>query len=73
MDAHRFRILAARDRILVAVAVLLDGHEAENYLQQDLSNGSALAKAAADLCAQQPELRMPYIGSALRRALEELM
>lgn len=72
MDAQRFRSLAARQRALVAVAVLLDGREAGEYLEFDAANGEGLKKAAGDLAAQDPELRMPYIGSALRAALKEL-
>lgn len=72
MDAQRFRSLAPRLRALVAVAVLLDGREAAAYLEIDSSNGEGLKKAANDLAAQEPELRMPYVGSALRAALKEI-
>ncbi len=72
MDAQRFRSLAPRLRALVAVAVLLDGREAGEYLAIDATNGDGLKKAAADLAAQDPELRMPYVGSALRAALKEM-
>jgi hypothetical protein len=51
---------------------LLDGREAEAYLEIDSVNGEGLKKAAADLAGQDPELRMPYAGTALRAALKEM-
>ncbi len=72
MDAQRFRVLAPRQRVLVAMAVLLDGREASGYLKFDAVSGTALSKAADDLAAQPPELRMPFCGSALRQALRDL-
>jgi hypothetical protein len=72
MDAQRFRSLSARQRALVAVALLLDGREAEAYLEIDAVNGEGLKRAAADLASQDPEMRMPYVGSALRAALKEI-
>ncbi|MGI6524310.1 MAG: hypothetical protein ACOX2O_03315 [Bdellovibrionota bacterium] len=71
-DAKRFRALPAKQRALVAVAVLLDGREAAVYLKSDTVNGEVLQKAALDLAAQSPELRMVFIGTALRAALSEL-
>lgn len=72
MDAQRFRSLSARQRAIVAVGVLLDGREAENYLEGDSTYGSALSKAAHDLADQAPEVRMPLVGTLLRSALKEL-
>jgi len=72
MDAKRFRALAARQRALVAVAVLLDGREAAVYLKNDAVNGEGLQKAALDLASQPPELRMPFVGTVLRNALSEM-
>ena len=71
MDAQRFRSLSARLRALVAVAVLLDGREAAAYLELDASHGEALKRAAIELSALEPDLRMPFLGTALRSALEE--
>lgn len=71
MDVQRLRALSARQRALVCVAVLLDGREAEIYLENDAVNGAGLAKAALDLAVQPPELRMPLLGTILRMALEE--
>lgn len=72
MDAQRFRSLSARLRALVAVAVLLDGREAAVYLENDGINGTGLRRAAEELAGLEPELRMPYVGSALRLALDEM-
>jgi hypothetical protein len=71
MDAVRFRGLPPKLRALVAVAVLLDGREAGAYLLTDADYGPDLAKAAEELASQAPELRMPFVGSALRAALKE--
>ena len=72
MDTQRYRNLSAKDRLLVALAVLLDGREASTYLSTDSINGSGLKKAALDLSAIEPELRMPLVGTLLRQAISEL-
>ena len=72
MDAKRFRALSSYQRALVGVAVLLDGHEAGVYLENDALAGAGLSKAAEELASQPPELRMPYIGSLLRAALMDI-
>ena len=72
MDAQRIRALAPHQRALVAMAVLLDGHEAPVYLENDSVNGLGLQKAAADLAKLTPEMRMPFVGTLLRSALNEL-
>lgn len=72
MDAQRFRSLNSWDRALVAIAVLLDGREAGAYLESDSVNGTGLRRAALDLAAIEPELRMPFVGTLLRSALREL-
>ena len=72
MDAQKFRNLAPRLRALVAISVLLDGREAGEYLAINLTDGPGLQKAAADLAELGPDIRMPYIGTALRAALREI-
>ena len=72
MDAQKFRVLSPRQRALVAVAVLIDGREAESVLALDAGNGRALAKAAGEVASQSPDLRMPFLGTLLRSALQEL-
>ncbi len=72
MDAKKFRSLAARQRALVAIAVLLDGREGNVYLQNDAVNGEGRQKAALELASQAPKLRMPYVGTVLRMALSDM-
>jgi hypothetical protein len=72
MDAERFRDLSARERALTSLAVLLDGREAAAFLEIVSKNGQALRDAALELGELEPELRMPYVGTALRTALAEL-
>ena len=72
MDSQRFRVLKARQRAVIAVAVLLDGREAATYLESDSINGKSLARAASEIGSFDPELRMPLVGSLLRAAIKEL-
>jgi hypothetical protein len=72
MDAQRYRSLSAEHRALLAVAVLLDGREAATFLENDATHGDVLKRAALDVASQDPELRMPFVGTMLRAALEEL-
>lgn len=72
MDTQRFRSLSAHSRALVTMAVLLDGHEAGRVLSEDTVNGSGLERAADEIANQNPMLRMPFVGTSLRIALEEL-
>ena len=69
---RRFRKLTLRERALVSVGVLLDGYDASEYLSADKERQTALSKAAQDLANLPPELRMPLMGSLLRKTLEEL-
>ena len=68
----KIKHLLPADRALVAVAVLLDGREAENYLLHDGNSGMVLRDAARELAKHAPELRMPLAGTLLREALEEM-
>lgn len=72
MDGERFRTLDARERALVAIAVLLDGREAATFLENDAQQGEALQRAALDVAEQNHDVRMPYLGTMLRMALREL-
>lgn len=69
-DASRFRALGEQEQAVVAVAVLLDGHDALQYLASDHRRAPALVRAAADLVDMPPELRMPLLGTLLRAALQ---
>lgn len=72
MDLRSFRKLPAREKALVAIAVLLDGMEAASFLESDAQAGGLLRRSAAELAAQSPELRMPFLGSVLREAMRSL-
>lgn len=72
MDTQRFKNLPARQRALVAVAVLLDGRDAATFLENDALNGTALGRAANDVAALDADLRMPLVGTLLRQALREV-
>ncbi len=71
-DLWRFRTLDMRERAIVTVAVLLDGHDAGDYLTSDKERHLALHRAAKDLAELTPELRMPLLGTLLRHALGQL-
>ena len=71
-DISRFRALGTREKALVAVAVLLDGHDAADFLGCDKERHTALSRAAKDLAELVPELRMPLVGTLLRSAIQEL-
>lgn len=72
MDTKKLRSLPVRQQALVAVAVLLDGIEAANYLETDATDGEALKKAAEELAGQKAELRVPLAGTIFRMAVEQL-
>ena len=72
VDVKKFRALNAKQKALVAIAVLLDGHEAAIYLENDMQNGELLSRAAGDLSELPPDLRVPLLGTQLRRAIEAI-
>ncbi len=72
MEKSRFDALSARNRALIAMAVLLDGHEAAAYLENDAEYGEVLERVAHDLATLAPDLRMPFVGTLLRAAVSEL-
>lgn len=72
MDSQRFRGLSAHNRALVAIAVLLDGHESGMYFEMDGVNAVGLKRAAEDLAELPPELRMPLVGTMIREALLQI-
>lgn len=69
---QRFESLSARERAVVAVAVLLDGHDAIDMLSSDKDRKGALSRSAKELAELSPELRLPLLGTLLREALAEL-
>lgn len=72
MDARNFNQLSPFHKALVALAVLLDGHEGETYLANDAHVGDSLAEAATAMAQQPAELRMPFLGSMLRSIIKQL-
>ena len=71
-DISRFRALSPKERAIVAVAVLLDGHDAADYLSSDKERRVALSRAAKDLAELPPDLRVPLTGTLLREAVKNL-
>ncbi len=71
-DISRFRSLGGRERAIVAVAVLLDGHDAADYLSSDKERRTPLSRAAKDLADLPPDLRLPLVGTLLREAVKGL-
>lgn len=61
--------LPPREQALVVIAVLLDGREGAQYLQSDLRYGEQLSHICRDLALLSPDLRMPLLGTILRRVL----
>jgi|Wag4MinimDraft_6_1082665.scaffolds.fasta_scaffold184618_1 hypothetical protein len=63
--------LSPKDRVLVIMAVLIDGHEAEAFLNLDPSQ-AYLGRAANELLKLPVEIRAPLLGSILRREINLL-
>ena len=70
---HRFESLTPRERAVVAVAVLLDGHDAIDMLASDKERKGVLCRAAKDLAELAPDLRLPLLGTLLREAIAEMV
>lgn len=71
MSLRTFRSLDAHDRALVAIAVLVDGNEAGQYLEGQDDHAVRLRTAAAELCGLEVDVRLVFAGTALRLALAE--
>ncbi len=71
MSLTTFRSLGARDRALVAVAVLIDGNDGSMYLDFDAERSEELKRAVGELCALEVDARLAFVGTVLRLALEE--
>ena len=68
-NLDKFRALSAREQAVVSLAVLMDGHDAITMLGSDKMRTPALTRAAEDLAQLAPDLRMPLLGTLLRRAI----
>ena len=71
-DLLRLRSLAVRELAVVLIGVLLDGHDAVEYLGSDKDRAIALSRAAKDVADLPPDVRLPLAGTLLRNALGEL-
>ena len=71
-NLSRYRALAPRERVMVALGVLLDGHDAAEYLSYDKERHQALSRAAKDVAELAPEVRIPLLGTLIRSSLSEL-
>ena len=71
-NLSKLRALSDREQAIVAIAVLLDGHDAEQFLSSDKDRSQALSRAAGDLVQLSPDLRIPLLGTLLRRILVKL-
>lgn len=69
---EEFLSLSPHLQAIVAIAVLLDGPQAAEYLESDLQNGTKLKAVAQQLSALEFDLRMPLLGTWLRVALQQL-
>lgn len=67
----RFIALSTRDRIIVAMSVLLDGFEAIDYLKVRFENRDSLIHAASEILNIPYDVRSPLLGTLLRCAIEE--
>ncbi len=72
MDGLKIKHFPPEQRALITVAVLMDGREAQNYLENDKYHGKEFADAASELAAIVADIRTPLAGSLLRDALKEL-
>lgn len=72
MSLIRYKSLNADKRALLAIAVLLDGREAINYLGFDSVLDNSMQRIAEEISSLEPELRMPLLGTLLREAITEL-
>ena len=71
MSVNTWRTLDARDRALVAIAVLVDGNDAKVYLGGDARGAERLKAAAEELCQLEVDARLTFVGTVLRLSLEE--
>ena len=71
-DISNFTSLPVREQGIVAIAVLLDGLEAPEYLQSTYESRIQVLRGAVDLVKLAPDLRLPFAGTMLRRALAQL-
>ena len=69
---EKFMSCSAEEKALLALAVLLDGYDAVDFLMCDAEKGVFLAKIAKDLASIPVEVRVPLLGTVLREVKTEL-
>lgn len=67
-----FRKLSPELQIQVCIGTLLDGLDSPDILAMDASDGSNLKRIARDLCTLTPDVRIPLVGTLLRKAFESI-
>lgn len=70
MSTAHFRKLSAREQLIVAIGVLMDGRDAAQYLERDSQRGELLAGAVTELSQLELDSRLPFVGTLVRLALE---
>jgi len=71
MSTSAWAQLTPHERALVAVAVLIDGGDAGSILLLDSRRGELLKEAAMLFGSLELDARLPYMGTLLRRAIED--
>jgi len=71
MGVNTWGQLSSREQALVAVAVLIDGTEAAGVLSMDAQRGEILKTTAATFGELELDARLPFLGTLLRRSIEE--
>lgn len=71
-EVFAYKNLSARERALVAAAVLIDGADAISYLDSTLNNREVMLQAVQEFLKLDNEHRLPVVASVLRRALKEM-
>jgi hypothetical protein len=72
MAATLFRELTPQQRALVALAVLLDGRDAAEFLSQDIQLGEHFRAVIEQLTRDDLEMRIPFMGTLYREAIADL-
>lgn len=72
MSIKELNKVEPRHRALLAIGVLLDGIDAGLFLENDMQAGEQLKEYADLISKENLEVRLPYAGTILRRAISEL-
>ena len=69
---EKFMNCNSEDKALLALAVLLDGYDASDFLMGDREKGIFYAKMAKDLASIPVETRVLLLGTVLREVKNEI-